>query len=98
VSVTNVVPEPEPEPEPDPLLESIARGQTQYAQLCTVCHAGDGSGGIGPSLRTSGFNTFAALRAKIDGSMPQGNPTGCRDSGGSTCATDIANFVIDEFQ
>ena len=90
--------EPIPEPEPDPLLESIARGQTQYSQWCVVCHAGDGSGISGPDLRDSNFNTFAALRSQIDDEMPFGNSTACRDSGSSTCATDVANFVIAEFQ
>jgi hypothetical protein len=104
LSTTNLAPTPEPEPEPEPdnsaaeLQASISRGQSQYASLCAVCHGPTGSGGSGPNLRISSFNTFALLQSKINSTMPQNNPAACVDDVSFTCATDIANFVLDEFQ
>ena len=91
-------PEPEPEPEPDPTQQSIERGQALYTSVqCNTCHGPTGGGGIGPSLRGHGASSFAFLRSTINGTMPQGNANACVDSASSTCATDIANFIIDEF-
>lgn len=102
LSTTNLVPTPEPEPEPDnsaaELQASISRGQSQFAAQCTVCHGTTGLGGIGPNLRTSSFNTFALLQSKINSTMPRNNPSACVDDVSFTCATDIANFILDEFQ
>lgn len=99
LSVTNITPEPggEPEPEPDPLQESIDRGQTLYAQHCTSCHGSNGGGGIGPILIGTTL-TFASLRLTIDTDMPQTSPAACVDSASSTCATDVANFVLNVLQ
>ena len=94
ISITNTP--PEPDPEPSPLEQSIALGEVQYSARCASCHGG--SGGIGPNLRTSSFNTFAALRSKIDLSMPVGNSSSCRDSSTSTCATDAANYILNVLQ
>ncbi|PCJ22844.1 MAG: hypothetical protein COA96_13210 [SAR86 cluster bacterium] len=96
LSITNIVPEPEPEPSES--QQSIERGGLQYAAQCAICHGSTGLGGIGPNLRTSGFNTFAALRSKTDLTMPNTNPSACKDTGSSTCATDTANFILNEFQ
>jgi len=100
LSVSAVQPDPEPDPEPDPdlLQESIDRGQILFNQLCTGCHGTNGTGGIGPNLRTSGFNTFDLLRNKIDSTMPRTNPAACRDTSNSSCATDVANYVLNVFQ
>ena len=103
LSVSNIVPLPEPEPTPEPepseLQLSIDRGQVTYQSLCTVCHGATGGGGSsGRALTTSGFNTFTSLRQKIDLTMPQSSPSSCRDSGSLTCATDVANFVLNVFQ
>ncbi|MBT8145589.1 MAG: cytochrome c [Gammaproteobacteria bacterium] len=91
-------PEPEPEPEPDLLQESIDSGQAQYSQLCSSCHGVNGTGGTGPNLRLSAFNTFSILRQYIDSSMPRNNPVACRDTSSSSCATDVANYVLYVFQ
>ena len=98
LSVSNLVPLPDPEPEPSELQLSIDRGRINFQSLCTVCHGVTGLGIIGPNLRTSNFNTFTALRQKIDSTMPQNDPGACKDTASSTCATDIANFVLNEFQ
>ena len=105
LSVTNLLPSTpieEPEPVPDngaaELQASIDRGQSEFSSQCAACHGVSGVGGIGPNLRTSSFNTFNLLRNEIELTMPQGNPAACRDSGSFTCATDIANFVLNVFQ
>ena len=98
LSVSNLVPLPDPEPEPSELQLSIDRGRINFQSLCTVCHGSMGLGGIGPDLTTSNFNTFTALRQKIDSTMPQLNAMACKDTGSSSFATDIANFVLNESQ
>jgi cytochrome c553 len=98
VSVTPVptaTPAPTPAPTPNPQQASITRGQTQYAAQCASCHGASGEGGVlGPSVASSSFNTFATLRTKIHTTMPQGNPNACADLGASTCATDVANYIL----
>lgn len=100
VSVTPVAaptptPAPTPAPTPSGLQSSIARGQTQYASQCANCHGSTGNGGaLGPSVVSGGFGTFATLRTRIHNTMPQGNPNACADLGSSTCATDVANYII----
>ena len=81
-------------PTPDPLAASIARGESQYGNLCAVCHGNNGEGGQGPGLQSYTVSAFTSLRNRIDATMPQGNPGACVDSGSSTCATDVTNFVI----
>ena len=99
LSVSNVVPEPEPDPGPSALQQSIDRGEIEYAARCASCHGASGGGGQGPNLRiSSSFNTFTALRSKIDLTMPQGNSSSCRDSSNSTCATDAANYILNVIQ
>lgn len=102
VTAVPVIPLPQtptPTPTPTPTdQQSITRGRSSYGALCVSCHGSSGEGGIGPALTSSGFNTFASLRTKIDTTMPQGAPAQCRDGGGSTCATDIANYIINTFQ
>lgn len=100
LSTTNLAPTAEPEPDNSAaeLQQSISRGQSQYSSLCTVCHGPTGLGGIGPNLRTSSFNTLASLQNKINLTMPQNNPSACVDDVSFTCATDVANFVLNEFQ
>ena len=94
LGVTNVTP-----PAPDPLQLSITAGQNRYAQLCASCHGNNGEGAAqGPSLSSSGFNTFSTLRVKINTTMPLGNSSACVDSGSSTCATDITNYIINRLQ
>lgn len=92
ISVINVV------PEPSALEQSIARGEVQYSARCASCHGASGGGGIGPNLRASSFNTFAALRSKIDLTMPDGNSSSCVDNSTFTCATDAANYILNVLQ
>lgn len=107
VTAATPTPEPEPEPEPEPqpseLQQSISRGQTQFAQLCSECHGPSGEGGFsqgvfGPPLGPSGFNTLELLRSKIDQTMPLNSPSDCRDTASSTCATDVANYILHVIQ
>jgi len=81
-------------PTPDPLAASIARGESRYGSLCAVCHGSSGEGGQGPGLLGYSESAFTSLRNRIDATMPQGNSGACVDSASSTCATDVANFVI----
>lgn len=86
---------PKPAPAPDPLQTSINNGQTQYAQQCAVCHGVSGNGTVqAPSVVDSGFTSLSSLKSKINTTMPQGNSSACVDSGASTCATDISNYII----
>ena len=87
-----------PNPPASDLQQSIARGQTQYNQQCASCHGATGQGGSAPNLRTSSLNTFATLRSFTNDSMPQLSPGTCVDGGGSTCATDVANYIINSLQ
>ena len=81
------------------LQVSITAGETRYAQLCASCHGSNGVGALrGPSLVTSALTTFSPLRVKINNTMPPGNPSACIDSGSSTCATDVTNFIINRLQ
>jgi len=94
LGVTNVVP-----PAPDPLQLSITAGETRYAQLCASCHGSNGGGAaLGPNLVASALTTFSPLRVKINNTMPPGNPSACIDSGSSTCATDVTNYIINRLQ
>lgn len=94
LGVSNVIP-----PAPDPLQLSITAGETRYAQLCASCHGSNGGGALGgPSLITSALTSFSPLRVKINNTMPPGNPSACIDSGSSTCATDVTNFIINRLQ
>lgn len=99
ISTTSTIPPestPEPTPEPDPLQQSINRGLTFYGQQCSNCHGADGGGASAPSLLNS--RVFDSLRSRIDFTMPLGNPGACRDSQTSSCATDIANYIINVLQ
>ena len=96
-------PTPAPTPLPTALQQSIARGEQQYGQQCTECHGATGEGGFsqglfGPLLGVGPFDTFAALRPKIDQSMPPQSPASCRDGATSTCATDVANYILNVFK
>ena len=94
LGVTNVAP-----PAPDPLQLSITAGQSRYAQLCASCHGSNGQGAPdGPSLISGSLTTFSPLRVKINNTMPLGNSSACVDSGSSTCATDITNYIINRLQ
>ena len=93
--VATPTPTPTPAPTPDPLQASITRGQTQYAAQCASCHGSNGrGGGSGPSVVSGNFNAFATLRTKINNTMPPGNSSACADIGSATCATDVANYII----
>lgn len=86
---------PVPVPAPDPLATSISNGQTLYAQQCASCHGVSGNGTVqAPSVVNSSFSSLSSLKSKINNSMPQGNSSACVDSGASTCATDISNYII----
>ena len=85
-------------PGPGDLQASISRGEAEYATPCVACHGANGSEGFAPNLITSSFNTFDPLRNQINLNMPQGNPTNCQDTEASSCATDIANFILNVFQ
>jgi len=95
LQVLSVVPAAPPTPTPDPSAASNARGQIQYAAQCASCHGITGRGGaLGPSVVGSASTSFAALRTKIHATMPPGNPNACADTASSTCATDVANYLI----
>lgn len=51
--------------------EELARGQAAYGRVCAVCHAADGTGGLGPSIvgRTDHAN-IARVIAQGQGEMP----------------------------
>jgi len=91
-------PDPEPEPEPDSDQESLTRGISAYNALCQQCHGNNGQGVTAPNLVNSSFNTFDVLRNKIDATMPKNNPSACSDTDSSSCATDIANYVLNVLQ
>lgn len=98
LSITDIPPDPEPDPGPTELEQSISAGGIQFAAQCASCHGSSGGGGIGPNLQSSSFNTFDALRSKVDLTMPDTNPSGCRDTSSSSCATDAANYILNVIQ
>ena len=95
---TSSGPTPAPTPQPTALQQSIDKGRPLYSQLCASCHGASGNGVTAPSLVSSGLSDFAALRQRIDQTMPLNAPASCRDSDTSTCATDVANFILNVLQ
>ncbi len=91
-------PAPAPTPQPTALQQSFDKGRSLYSQLCTSCHGASGNGVTAPSLVSSGLSDFAALRQRIDLTMPLNAPASCRDSATSACATDVANFILNVLQ
>lgn len=80
---------------PDPLATSIDNGKTLYAQQCASCHGVSGNGTVqAPGVVNSSFSSLSSLKSKINSSMPLGNSSACVDSGASSCATDISNYII----
>lgn len=63
-------------------------------QVVSVVPAATPTPTLGPSVVDSAFTSFATLRTKIHTTMPQGNPSACADTASSTCATDVANYII----
>ena len=64
-----------------------------YAADCAACHGanGEGNGGI-PALTDPGYS-LASLSAVISETMPFGDAASCTDD----CATDIAQYILDNF-
>ncbi|WP_053980948.1 malectin domain-containing carbohydrate-binding protein [Marinagarivorans algicola] len=83
---------------------SFQRGKALYASDCQVCHQADGSGaGPFPAIKDHKCTSkvqgacadVAGLATYIAGFMP--TPGQCTDTNGSTCATDVSNFMVIEF-
>lgn len=83
---------------------SFQRGAKLYASDCQVCHQADGSGaGPFPAIKDHKCTSkvegacadVAKLATYIAGFMP--SPGKCTDTNGSTCATDVSNFMVIEF-
>lgn len=88
-----------PPSQPSPLESSITAGQQRYAQLCAVCHGSSGNGSAqGPSLVNSALRTLDQLRNYIGPRMPLGNTSQCVDNTGSSCATDVSNYILHRLQ
>lgn len=100
LSVTTPTPPPGPPPvQPSPLEASINAGQQVFAQLCAVCHGPSGSGtNEAPSLVSSSLTTLDQLRTFIGPNMPFGSPAQCVDNAGSSCATDVSNYILHRIQ
>jgi mono/diheme cytochrome c family protein len=86
---------PPPSPQPSPLQSSISAGKLVFEQMCVVCHGASGNGTAqGPSLISSSLSTLDQLRNHIIPRMPLGNPGQCVDNTGSSCATDVSNYIL----
>lgn len=70
-------------------------GQATYNAQCATCHGSDGLGGsIGISLKNCvTCSSASVLSAKINDTMPFGNPSVCV----GTCAADIAAYILTVF-
>lgn len=89
---------PAPAPAVETLALSIAAGKTQYNTQCASCHGNSGQGGAGPSLQGRSDVKFQALRSFINDRMPKFNEEACVDNATSSCATNIANYLVFAFQ
>ncbi|MDA1369497.1 MAG: DUF1588 domain-containing protein [Proteobacteria bacterium] len=84
------------DPDPDPEAWQRSAAQTAiYTQQCSGCHGIDGAGSSsGPSLiACANCATSSALSNLIRDTMPLGLPGACD----STCATQLADFIIGSF-
>ncbi|MCS6898680.1 MAG: DUF1592 domain-containing protein [Myxococcales bacterium] len=72
---------------------SVTSGEALYKQHCASCHGPTGEGGSGKKLKgwTKGW---AELVSTIDLRMPPQDPKRCQ----GTCATDIAAYILANFQ
>ncbi|WP_082353807.1 malectin domain-containing carbohydrate-binding protein [Marinagarivorans algicola] len=83
---------------------SYQRGKKQFSsQACVACHGAKGEGGSALAIRDYQCSNKVmghcgereGLAAYISANMPR--PNVCTDTAGSTCATDVANFMLIEF-
>ncbi|WP_054114057.1 DUF1592 domain-containing protein [Marinagarivorans algicola] len=82
---------------------AFQRGKASYTQeACAACHGADGSGGTFPPINNHSCpkknidcGNITKLAAYIGPEMPSGG--GCDDKNGSTCATDVATFMVRAF-
>jgi len=70
----------------------VNTGQSAYVQMCANCHGLEGQGtpdniGLTRQIPIGELTTF------IDANMPKNNPTSCT----GTCASDMANFIFNNF-
>lgn len=91
-----------------PQSDAFARGKALYESLeltCSLCHEKDGSGGaimkpLAPGActleATDGCNDIPTVARYIAGNMPDKSGR-CTDTNGSSCATDIATYIITAF-
>jgi cytochrome c553 len=83
-----------PQPAPNLMTLSITAGKNQYAAQCASCHGPRGYDTVNSAWPSSALRQFDPLRTYINNRMPLGNASRCIDSASSSCATDIANFII----
>ena len=86
---------------------AIQRGDKDYAMKCAGCHGDKGQGTTAFSTPINNYSCskvtgkcgqLQPLSTYIASDMPYLNVGGCTNSNGSTCASDIAAFMVDEFK
>lgn len=90
------------------LGDAFLRGKKDYAALCVSCHKGDGSSdpeGSIPSIHN--HNCSGALKEQCGNVVKLANyispnmpfpSSSCTDADGSTCATDVATYIVEAFK
>ena len=66
-------------------------GSALYAELCAVCHAADGTGGIGPDL--TGEYAYGKTPEAITASIAEGRPGGMPGFASQLSAAEIGALV-----
>ncbi len=85
---------------------SVQRGEALYvSKSCAACHGAEGQGGAYTKINNyecekvdGNCAEVGPLAAYLDEFMPLGSASSsCVDSGGSSCASDIAQFMVKAF-
>jgi hypothetical protein len=72
------------------LAASVQEGSTRFSNVCSTCHADDGTGDIGPSLiGCSECGSYGNLQDYIHTNMPNDDPTSCQ----GICSWNAAAYV-----
>lgn len=76
--------------------DSFKVARNLFASLCAGCHGVNGSSAVLKlnDLHLSDKYTLVTLTAKINDTMPRGNPSLCVGTAPGSCAYDIANMIL----
>ena len=79
---------------------AVERGKLAYVDQCLGCHGAKGEGGFGGPIngdcKFTNCQDLAILTDYIETDMPWKGGEQCSDTGGQTCATDVALYMHDQ--